>query len=74
MFSIILLVPIIVPYYESQEEGVVSFPDTTFHGLFDGDQVIFTGVRGMTELNHCPPREVKVEVHFLALYIYFYAL
>lgn len=42
------------------EEGVVSFPDTTFHGLFDGDQVIFTGVRGMTELNHCPPREVKM--------------
>ncbi|XP_042861552.1 ubiquitin-like modifier-activating enzyme 1 isoform X2 [Penaeus japonicus] len=32
----------------------------TFHGLYDGDQVIFTGVRGMTELNHCPPRVVKM--------------
>ncbi|XP_063602052.1 ubiquitin-like modifier-activating enzyme 1 [Penaeus indicus] len=54
------LVVIDVANITKAKEGVVSFPDMNFHGLFDDDQVIFTGVRGMTELNHCPPRVVKM--------------
>ncbi len=30
------------------------------HDLEEGDYVTFAEVKGMTELNNCPPRKVKV--------------
>ena len=34
--------------------------DDTRHGFQDGDYVTFTEVQGMTELNRCEPRKIKV--------------
>jgi len=34
--------------------------DETRHSFQDGDYVTFTEVQGMTEVNHCEPRKVKV--------------
>ena len=34
--------------------------DESRHGYEDGDFVTFTEVQGMTELNRCEPREIKV--------------
>ena len=34
--------------------------DETRHSFQDGDYVTFTEVQGMTELNRCEPRQVKV--------------
>jgi len=39
---------------------MVTCLDETGHNLQDGDYVTFTEVQGMTELNHCEPRQVKV--------------
>jgi ubiquitin-activating enzyme E1 len=44
----------------SDEEGVVTCLDESRHGLQDGDYVTFAEVHGMTQLNACPPRPVKV--------------
>lgn len=41
-------------------EGVVTCADEARHGLEDGDFVTFREVKGMTELNGCEPRKVKV--------------
>eukprot|EP00117_Sycon_ciliatum_P031358 scpid5278/ scgid24543/ Ubiquitin-like modifier-activating enzyme 1; Ubiquitin-activating enzyme E1 len=41
-------------------EGVVTCADETRHGLEDGDYVTFHEVKGMTEINACEPRKVKV--------------
>ena len=43
-----------------EQEGVVTCLDETRHGLEDGDCVTFTEVQGMTELNGCEPRRIKV--------------
>lgn len=43
-----------------EEEGVVTTMDESRHGLEDGDFVTFHEVKGMTELNECEPRKVKV--------------
>ncbi|XP_042235565.1 ubiquitin-like modifier-activating enzyme 1 [Homarus americanus] len=43
-----------------EEEGVVTFPDKTFHWLQDGDFVTFSGIRGMTELNLSKSHKIKV--------------
>ncbi|KAJ2819295.1 E1 ubiquitin-activating protein, partial [Coemansia erecta] len=45
---------------ERAEEGVVMCLDETRHGLEDGNFVTFSEVQGMTELNDCEPRKVKV--------------
>ncbi|KAL4712066.1 hypothetical protein ACJJTC_005302, partial [Scirpophaga incertulas] len=41
-------------------EAVVTCLDDTRHGFEDGDYVTFTEVQGMTELNDCEPRKIKV--------------
>ncbi|KAJ2724071.1 E1 ubiquitin-activating protein [Coemansia sp. Benny D115] len=45
---------------EQSAEGVVTCLDETRHGLEDGQLVTFSEVQGMTELNGCEPRKVKV--------------
>jgi len=42
------------------EGGVVTCLDETRHGLEDGDHVTFVDVEGMTEINNCTPRKIKV--------------
>ena len=42
------------------EEGVVTCLDDSRHDFQDGDYVTFSEVQGMTELNGCEPRRVKV--------------
>lgn len=41
-------------------QGVVACLDDTRHGMEDGDYVTFSEVRGMTELNGCQPKKIKV--------------
>ncbi|XP_047533623.1 ubiquitin-like modifier-activating enzyme 1 [Vanessa atalanta] len=41
-------------------EAVVTCLDDTRHGLEDGDYVTFSEVQGMSELNGCEPRKIKV--------------
>ncbi|KAI7827274.1 hypothetical protein BX661DRAFT_182968 [Kickxella alabastrina] len=45
---------------EQSPEGIVTCLDETRHGLEDGQLVTFIEVQGMTELNACEPRKVKV--------------
>ncbi|XP_063383656.1 ubiquitin-like modifier-activating enzyme 1 [Cydia fagiglandana] len=44
----------------NDQQGVVTCLDDTRHGLEDGDYVTFSEVQGMTELNGCEPRQIKV--------------
>ena len=39
---------------------MVTCLDETRHSFQDGDYVTFTEIQGMTELNQCEPRKVKV--------------
>ncbi|XP_075977799.1 ubiquitin-like activating enzyme 1 [Anticarsia gemmatalis] len=41
-------------------EAVVTCLDDTRHGLEDGDYVTFSEIQGLTELNGCEPRKIKV--------------
>ena len=41
-------------------QGVVACLDDTRHGMEDGDYVTFSEIQGMTELNGCAPRKIKV--------------
>ena len=41
-------------------EAVVAGLDEHRHGFNDGDYVTFSEVKGMTELNGCTPRKIKV--------------
>ncbi|KAJ8722337.1 hypothetical protein PYW08_004739 [Mythimna loreyi] len=41
-------------------EAVVTCLDDTRHGLEDGDYVTFSEIQGMSELNGCEPRKIKV--------------
>ncbi|XP_059047630.1 ubiquitin-like modifier-activating enzyme 1 [Achroia grisella] len=41
-------------------EAVVTCLDDTRHGLEDGDYVTFSEIQGMTELNGCEARKIKV--------------
>ncbi len=43
-----------------EKEGVVACLDETRHGLEDGDFVTFSEIQGMTELNGCSPKKIKV--------------
>ncbi|XP_050314109.1 ubiquitin-like modifier-activating enzyme 1 [Anthonomus grandis grandis] len=44
----------------NDKEGVVTCIDDTRHGLEDGDYVTFSELEGITELNGCEPRPIKV--------------
>ncbi|KRY23477.1 Ubiquitin-like modifier-activating enzyme 1 [Trichinella patagoniensis] len=44
----------------TEETGNVFVLEDTKHNLEDGDYVTFREVKGMVELNDCPPRKVKV--------------
>ena len=43
-----------------EADGVVTCLDETRHGYESGDFVTFSEIQGMTELNACEPREIKV--------------
>lgn len=43
-----------------EAEGVVTCLDDTRHGLEDGDYVTFSEILGMTELNGCEPKKIRV--------------
>ena len=43
-----------------EEEGVVTCSDESRHNLMDGDYVTFNEIQGMTELNGCLGRPIKV--------------
>jgi len=47
-------------YGNKEEENTVTCQDESRHGFQDGDYVTFTEVHGMTELNRCEPRQIKV--------------
>ena len=51
---------VIIASIGNDKDGVVTCLDETRHGLEDGDHVTFAEVGGMTELNGCAPRPVKV--------------
>ena len=51
---------VIVASIGNDKDGVVTCLDEIRHGLEDGDHVTFSEVGGMTELNGCAPRPVKV--------------
>ncbi|XP_030750394.1 ubiquitin-like modifier-activating enzyme 1 isoform X1 [Sitophilus oryzae] len=44
----------------TDKESVVTCIDDTRHGMEDGDYVTFSEVQGMTELNGCAPKKIKV--------------
>lgn len=41
-------------------EGVITCLDDTRHGMEDGDYVTFSEIQGMTDLNGCEPKKIKV--------------
>lgn len=43
-----------------EQQGIVSCPEETRHGLEDGDYVTFSEVKGMNEINSSPPMKIKV--------------
>ncbi|KAK5640453.1 hypothetical protein RI129_011264 [Pyrocoelia pectoralis] len=45
---------------DTDGNGVVTCIEDARHGLEDGDYVTFSEIQGMTELNGCEPRKVKV--------------
>jgi len=51
---------VMVTSISKDKESIVMCQDETRHGLEDGQYVTFREVRGMTELNGCEPRPVKV--------------
>lgn len=51
---------VLVSAITKEEESVVTCSDETRHNLTDEDYVTFSEVEGMTELNGCDPRPVKV--------------
>lgn len=51
---------VMVAFVSNDKEGVVSCLDETRHGFEDGDYVTFSEVQGMTELNNCLPKKIKV--------------
>jgi len=51
---------VLIASITKDKESVVTVLDEARHGFEDGDHVTFVEVEGMTELNHAPPRPVKV--------------
>lgn len=54
------LLSIFISSITKDTEGVVTCLDRMKHGFEDGDYVVFREVKGMTEINNCPPMKVKV--------------
>ncbi|XP_075742971.1 ubiquitin-like modifier-activating enzyme 1 [Rhipicephalus microplus] len=52
--------PRVVMISSISEDGVVRTVDRTPHGLEDGTYITFSEVRGATEINACPPMQIKV--------------
>lgn len=50
----------IITAVDQSSEGVVTCYDEARHGLDDGDYVTFEEIKGMTPLNGCTPRKVRV--------------
>jgi len=50
-----------------EAESVVTCLDETRHSFQDGDYVTFSEIQGMTELNQCEPRKIKVLGELTAL-------
>lgn len=46
--------------FSQSEQGVVTCLDETRHGFNDGDFISFSEIQGMTKLNGCEPRKIKV--------------
>jgi len=46
--------------FDQDKNGIVTCIDEARHGYENGDYVTFSEVQGMTELNGCEPREIKV--------------
>ncbi|VDN99537.1 unnamed protein product [Rodentolepis nana] len=53
-------VSVFIQSIEKSTEGIVLSVEDSNHGLHDGDYVTFSEVKGMTELNNCEPRMIKV--------------
>uniref|UniRef100_A0A5K3FW28 E1 ubiquitin-activating enzyme n=1 Tax=Mesocestoides corti TaxID=53468 RepID=A0A5K3FW28_MESCO len=53
-------ISVFIQSVEKSKTGTVLCLEETRHGLVDGDYVTFSEVKGMTELNGCKPREVKI--------------
>ncbi|CAK9294668.1 unnamed protein product [Gordionus sp. m RMFG-2023] len=51
---------VMVSSVTKEESGVVTCLDENRHGFEDNDHITFSEVRGMVELNGCPPRPIKV--------------
>ncbi|KAH7969257.1 ubiquitin-like modifier-activating enzyme 1 [Rhipicephalus sanguineus] len=51
---------VLIASISKDTEGVVTCLDKMRHGFEDGDYVTFSEVKGMTEINNCPPMKVKV--------------
>ena len=49
------------------EQGVVTCVDESRHGYESGDYVTFSEIQGMTQLNGCEAREIKVLGEITAL-------
>ncbi|KAI1294860.1 Ubiquitin-like modifier-activating enzyme 1 [Halotydeus destructor] len=53
-------ISVMVASITKDSAGVVTCLDESRHGFEDGDHVTFSEVHGMTELNGCPPKKIKV--------------
>ncbi|TGZ62433.1 hypothetical protein CRM22_007448 [Opisthorchis felineus] len=51
---------VMIQQIEKSKQGLVTCLEETRHNFEDGDYVTFSEVKGMTELNGCEPRKVKV--------------
>ena len=53
------------------EQGIVACLDEHRHGFNDEDYVTFADVKGMTELNGCEPKKIKVLGEFFFFLLIF---
>lgn len=53
-------VSVMIAAVSKDEESVVTCLEETRHNFQDGDYVTFSEIQGMTQLNQCAPRPVKV--------------
>ncbi|XP_071479116.1 ubiquitin-like modifier-activating enzyme 1 [Diadema antillarum] len=51
---------VMVSAISKEEDAVVTCLDESRHGFESGDYITFSEVQGMTELNNCAPRKIKV--------------
>ncbi|RWS31670.1 hypothetical protein B4U80_01161 [Leptotrombidium deliense] len=53
-------ISVMIASITNDNDGVVTCLDETRHGFEDGDYVTFSEIQGMTELNGCEPRKIRV--------------